>query len=694
MTILQRAARPSLAILAGLCLHNEAEAIQPTPVVTTRQRVLQTVNQALVRSDRGEFIEARQSLEQSLAGCGTAPDGRECRVLFASGLGSMLQRQASVDRRNRDSLYTRAVAYYDKILTEVPNNPEAIYGKALAYRALGSHEWQETFFRQAPSLDPGKSALYLTFQGDYFASVRRWPDAAQAYRQAVQQDADDDGARSGLIEALSTLGSQSTRELLGYARDWELRYPASAAAAYRAILSASFAPSGQRDAVADSAIIGLVSVQSQNRLAVGTMPASVSPDWTPVREIHAFLRTATSPVAPWWQQNPERTKVLAQAALAGGRAAVGEGKYNLAENLWRDALNIAQRNSTVSLDLQRELALLYSRQPTLDPDRRKFNSLEQNIFEGKMGALATGDLEAAQRYHTTLGLIYLERGVWRNSDYARNAEKQITWALDKAEEREQRQRFYQPLAELRLILARGLDSTGDRGAAARRYAEAARAFLDVDDLEAATNAARNATRLDGNVAGVMPLVALRSELARGPAGARACTSEQLGALRRTGDVAFVNRQRFKVLADCSKADATTRQRQHAMDAFTLVDSARVTLVSGADVVRFERVMQTLLTPFSVRFEAVHLDPAPVTDQRSIQVSLPAETTPLWYSPTTDNVLVARVVTALGNAVRPFPMMVAGGVVSIPPSVELPSTVLAKLRGVAGVRAVQRREWSY
>lgn len=316
------------ALLLALALHPSSDgwAVQPAPL-QNRDRVLQSVNEALASAERVGFAAARSALDQSLANCGNGAEQRECRVLYASGLGSLLQRQAAVEREARDTLYMQAVGYYDRILREIPNEPEALYGKALAYRALEPHEWMESFFVQAPTLDPSRSALYLTFKGDYYAAGGRRREAADAYRAAVQQDPDDDGARSGLIDVLEELGLSSRPELLRLAKDWELRYSSSATDAYRAVLTLSFTPGGARDSVADAAMVGLVRLQSRNRLAVGAVPERVSNTWTPVREIRGFLATASTQTAPWWKLSTERTDVLAQAALAGGRAAASVPNY-------------------------------------------------------------------------------------------------------------------------------------------------------------------------------------------------------------------------------------------------------------------------------------------------------------------------------------------------------------------------------
>src|SRR5205823_6485815 len=102
-------ALPVLVVLTGMCVNGEAWA----QAASLRAQTLRDVNEALAMSERGEFHVARQHLEQSLARCDPTPNGRECRLLLASGLGSLLQRQAALDYGNRKSLYLEAVAYYD-----------------------------------------------------------------------------------------------------------------------------------------------------------------------------------------------------------------------------------------------------------------------------------------------------------------------------------------------------------------------------------------------------------------------------------------------------------------------------------------------------------------------------------------------------------------------------------------------------
>jgi hypothetical protein len=308
-----------------------------------------------------------------------------------------------------------------------------------------------------------------------------------------------------------------------------------------------------------------------------------------------------------------------------------------------------------------------------------------------MGALASGDLEAAQRYHTTLGLIYAERGVWTSAIQARNAEQQLSWALDKADERQQRQRFYQPLPELRQLLARHLDSTGHRASAGQRSSETARAYLDVDDLSSADAAAQYAVRLGDDVgaAGALRVLVLRLDIARGgDVARRACTASRMATLLRSGDGAFIARQQFKVLADCAALESDATARAHAIAAFKLVDSAGITLVGGNDVARFERSVRAMLLPFSVFPDAGHLDPAPAPGGPTTQISLAGETAPFWYVGSMDDLIAARVAAALGPAAKTFPISMSAGVLTIPREASVSAAVIARLKAISGIRDVR------
>jgi len=154
-------------------------------------------------------------------------------------------------------------------------------------------------------------------------------------------------------------------------------------------------------------------------------------------------------------------------------------------------------------------------------------------------------------------------------------------------------------------------------------------------------------------------------------------------LGRTGDAEFIARQRFKMLADCAEL-AERRARAYAIEAFALVDTARITLVGGNDVARLERIMRVLLQPFGIAPQSAHLDPVPSPGGPLIQVSLGGETVPYWYAAEMDDIVAARVVSVLGPSMRPFVISVSAGVVTVPRAAAISAQLLVQLTSIPGV----------
>src|SRR5690606_25277899 len=96
----------------------------------------------------------------------------------------------------------RAVDAYEQVAdSDERLAASAIYNRALAYRALGPHEWQERGYRAAPDLDVERRGLHYTFLGDYLARTNRWREAIDAYRRAARANPDGEAPRQGLLDA-------------------------------------------------------------------------------------------------------------------------------------------------------------------------------------------------------------------------------------------------------------------------------------------------------------------------------------------------------------------------------------------------------------------------------------------------------------------------------------------------------------
>jgi hypothetical protein len=109
----------------------------------------------------------------------------------------------------------------------------------------------------------------------------------------------------------------------------------------------------------------------------------------------------------WWTQSDSRSEAWARFLLAVGQESPSHNPKTM-ERIWQTALKTVKNDprSASGLELRRALALLYVRHSDLDVSHSKLNELVEQIFFDKMGAIQSKDLEAEQRYHTVLGLIF------------------------------------------------------------------------------------------------------------------------------------------------------------------------------------------------------------------------------------------------------------------------------------------------
>ncbi|HSQ31974.1 MAG TPA: hypothetical protein VLN49_19085 [Gemmatimonadaceae bacterium] len=662
--------------LAGLAVALVPSIASPQAVMTIAH-VRTTVTDALARRQSAGFAATRKSLESVRVSCALSDSPAGCRSHVDYSLGYLYQTEGSRVDAGRDTLLGRAMQYYDSALAADPNNRAALYNKALSVRDLGTRAAPEPFLREAAVRDPARSSTYLALLGDYFWDQARWRDAVGAYRGALDADPENAATRAALVQCYRRWRDPSVLpELLNVGDSWQVRFPESAADAYRAVIQRALAGArpGEEPEIAARAIVKLVSVQDRfgdTLLARSPTDTSALGRWTPLLQFEAFLRTASIDSAPWWSTG-DRRQALARAALVRGSEASANGDDARAERLWTAGVSLAARRSRESVDLQRELALLYSRRPEIDRGGDKFRRIEDQIFVEKGAALASGDLEAAQRFHTTLFLIYSQRGIWRSPYPARNALDQLTWALRAADERATSEHFYQPLPELRERLATVLDSLRQNRTGARDMAIAAvRAWLDADDPESAQRSARLARRLGADV----QLAALDALIARRTRAAASCDRSTFTALE---PAAFAARQRFKLYADCG-ANA---------GAFAIADTPGFTLIGIEDVLRFERAASGLLASVGMPpLHAGHLEPAQ-PDRDAIPVALATETMPRWLDLEPDERLALRAIVALGDAATGARMRVESGNIEITSGTRpIGAATLDRLRALPGAKLV-------
>lgn len=647
------------------------------------------------------LVGTADALRSELDLCATREDAADCRTVVNQSLGFLYQTEATAGTEPADSLLQRAVDYYDDAISANRSNWAAWYNKALAYRAMGAHEWQEGFFLEAADEDPERRATYLSLQGDYYAERGMHDAAARAYEEALAADPTDAAARTGLVDTYRTMGPRGLEPLFRYAERWRLAAAPAAAEAYAVLLEEAIA-AGERS-LADTACIRLVALQERVAGPFLTrrpdLPSVRS--WEPALQVDRFMATPELDAVPWWRNGDERREALARASLLRGLSAATARDAREAERFFEAGLDLARPESAEAVDLQRELALLYTRNPALDPEGERFRELEDRMFEDKSLALASGDLEAAQRFHATLGRIYAERGRWTSERPHRSALDQLAYTLRAAEARARATGFHQPLPGIHSLLAQGLFATDRRADARDVRVSAARAWLDADDPDVALSeldAARALGAAGASLDRLAALARLRAELEGtgtgrppGPGRAALCAEAPGARVRGTGPADFERRQRFKILADCSRMGPAADRRVLAADAVAAADTAGFTLVGAPDVRRFqdalERAVRAAGRPeYGVR-DRTRLETMAPEGRAALPVAFANRTAALWLVLSEDDLVTARVVRTLGPDSTWGTVRVRRGVVTLEGTDPGP-TVLRRIRALPGVRSVR------
>lgn len=671
--------------------------------VSSMQQISAAVNGALAQQAAGQFQPATQALEQTLGWCNGTLFRADCRRVVLYSLGYVHQVEARRDPPNQERLLQSAATHYQALLNEQPGYDQAIYNLALVYRDMGPHEWQEPFLRDAPRADPARRATYQTLLGDYYQDRRMWDQAIAVYRLAMQANDDDVAPRRGLLDVYRAVAPARNQELLALATQWAQRFPDLASEAYELIVRSAFgAPDRPApDLKVEQALVRWVSQLAHQRRIDAAALAGIPTSWVPAGDLRRYINSPyeTPSFSNWWMRDDDRRKVLAEVAYALGQRKLADGQADRAEACWNAGKAMLPPIFEQILNLKRELAMLWFRRPELDPGGRKFEALERELFLEKGGVLGSGDLEAGQRYHTALGLIYFEKKVWRSPRTGWNAIDQLTWALDKAALRDTRESFYQPLPELKSLLAQSLEQAGDRTRApALRRAEA-EAFLDTDDLAAAAQASARATA----GAGARPFAALIAQRQRveslaanasDPAGVceRAALERALAPAsgeRRTAT--FTARQRFKLLADCSRVGPELRRNEYAADVFALAVQDSVPLVGIADLLRFERASVVVLGSLGVPTPEQHIEfEEKVSPGGSVRISLPTETRAGRIYIPREAVLAGQIARLVGVQRSPLRLRFVNGAVTIEDAPEglFTPQLLQRIRGLPNVGSVE------
>ncbi len=611
---------------------------------------------------RGQWTDGRQLLEREVRGC-PAAEGTACRAALFRALGYLCQRQAGSDPARATELLASAADFYNRALRESPADGATLRNLALVYRSLGRDTDLQRTLSRGLRTDSAHAAFYNLLWGDVLADGGAPGRAIEAYRRAIAAAPDDEAARRHLVEAYRDLPADSALNLyrlVAASPDWEAQFPDASARAYEVVLAKL--SRANEDAAQRACIRWVVVLSDAQLLSVERLDA-VRESWLvpAIASFKVFLTDAKRPPRdPIWQVREGRDAV-GHAALALGRERLTTADTLGAELYWQVGMAMTEGppQTPVFLDLAMETAALYQRY-RLDSGGVKFARLEGALFDAKGRAYDVADKDAIQQLHTVLGVIYARRGIWDSHTPWHNAFFQLAHALSTAHERDSLNGSYQPLPQLRELLADGYREKGRAQEAAATYLSAAQAYLDADDVGAASRILES--RVSPGPESSSRFSALRqfvsARAARGPGGGErptidACDRTAQDAVRMGQsarlDDGFLKRQRFKLVADCVLTGPEPVRPADAARVFRMVTDDKVPLVGAGDLVRLQRseaaVNQLLHLPTESRPN--RYTPSPSRAATIVPVQLSSDARPRYIPVSADALLGVKVVEQLG-----------------------------------------------
>ena len=535
-------------------------------------------NRALDLAAQGKTAEADKSLQDALAQCQQSGAIASCVATLSFTRAYLAQQRGRIGA-------DEAREYYKRVIVEQPTNGAALNNLALIEDSQGNSSEAERLWQSAISNDPQRSSHYALLLGDHFMRAKNVSAALRSFVQAAESAPEADTPRRRIVEVYRQAeAGLDLGALLSLAEQWERLDPANSRGAYELLMArwTSITPSA---GVADQCLLRWASLMARNNWLDSNSLSGLPDNWDHpgVKVLRAYVG---NPVAGtqwgWWRQNADRLSVMLDVAAATGRRLLRDSDNGAqkAESCWQQALRMIPSEQLVIefpaavdsfLQVSNQLATLYFQQPSIDSNGRKLQDVVNGLYEGKMVAIQRGNWRVTQAIHTTLGLMYTARKVWEalpGTPLYMSAHYQLQAVLDDSQRREKEEKFFQPLPEIKALLAKGLATKSNtKSDAAQMYLRAAVGYLDSDAIGEAQGMLKEHRALapenDTPADQFEKILAIRGK----PGGLSPdnLSADKLPWLFRASgplDEGFLKRQRFKIYSDIVNSSGSDLARLH------------------------------------------------------------------------------------------------------------------------------------
>ncbi|HKJ43204.1 MAG TPA: tetratricopeptide repeat protein [Sunxiuqinia sp.] len=525
-------------------------------------------------------------ITNNLDKCRGTTDEKECRLKMYFTVGYLYQLAANKERDNQMGRLVQAMNYYERAREIAPRDISILINLFLVNKALDNKQLALNFLDQCLEVDQANAIKYQISKGDLLYEMKDFRRAAENYKTAFLADANNDGLAWKVFYSYSQLPNpnEAFEALIGFSEELRNQHLNDLArSGFIRALNNALAVRDEKNAV-ESCVKWAETVAGRKTITVSYANELPDPEkWPSVCnvQLQELLKGSIDNLDQlgWWTVNDYRRHILASILLGKESATLLEGDAKKAVGMLEMALNVSPEFRVyehdpqlkgyfpIRIDIAIELSRLYNRYPKLDLNHAKYDHLVQELFNQKGLSYLQNDLEAIQWSHTMLGLIYADRNVWTSGGYATNAIFQLEHAIIFQNRIQDRNPVkFKPIPGLYQLLAQGYQKNNQPKMEYRVLVDAAAGYLDLDNLKAASSLVKRLESFPGQIERnkqklkeIKQITSMRFNIRNGEYNfktsdvkslANSITNSPLFTTTKfQNNSSFINRQRFKILAD-------------------------------------------------------------------------------------------------------------------------------------------------
>lgn len=561
--------------------------------------------------------------------CKGASNEKQCMMKMYFTAGYLYQLAANQTLENKNEQLEKALAYYERAHYLVPDEISVLNNLFLVHRELGNWHPALNILDQSIEQDPAHAPKYEANKGDILYETKDFRSAAENYKAAFFADVNNEGLVWKVFNALGQLPNPATAFEAMMRFSEELRNQQLNDLARSGFLYAlKDALSVKNEEMAIRACVKWAETVS-NKHIVSSSFAEELPDpknWPSVCnvQLQALLNGSYASLAEleWWTADVYRRQILASILFRMESAALLDGNSEKAVRLLETALKVSPEFHEyegdprlkgylpVKMNIAIELGRLFNRYPEMDLNHVGYDRLVHQLFNEKSMHYLQNDLEAIQWSHTMLGLIYADRDVWTSDWNAANGVFQLEHAIEFQKKiQAMNPEKFKPIPSLYQLLAKGYKATNQPKKEYRSLVDAAAGYLDLDNLTMANSLVKKLeglpvpdSKYQQKLKEIGQITSMRFNIRNGGYNFKTSdvkslenTIKQSDVFKNTSfqnDQSFINRQRFKIMADmgnkCSELNPSYTFPVFEVKALTYIDQEKA-LGNYQDINRFNQI---------------------------------------------------------------------------------------------------------